>query len=101
MRGYAEGHGVLAPGDAVRNPSRALDDEGKWSGPELIGHGSRPFGNVMAPLVEVVNRRQVNDQRMVGRTTLHLEHACDGGSIVDESSQAIDRLGRERHEPAC
>ena len=58
------------------------------------------IGNVTAELVELRGPCDVHDDRMIGRSALDHEQAPQRDRVRGVGAEAVDRLGRERYEPA-
>jgi hypothetical protein len=101
MARHAHRHGIepggCGGGDAGGAPER--QDEGQRARPERYGEPLRASvedgegGSLGEP-------GDVQDQRVVRRPALRLEDPGDRCGVGGEGTQAIDRLGGERHEPA-
>ena len=101
MRGNADRDGIEPGGGEIRH--RAIGGPGQHQGqrarPERFGQRSRrrieaadlPGGGEIADM---------GDQRVEGGPALGLIEPGDGGGIGGVGAEAIDRLGRERDQPA-
>ena len=76
----------------------AFHDERERARPERVGERARNVGHIGCERFQLFTARDVDDNRMVGRTALHREQLLHRARVRRVRAQAVDRLGRERDE---
>jgi hypothetical protein len=100
MVGHAHGHGVAAAGDGIRHGCGARHHQGERPRPECIGQRLSAGSDLRDQWRQIVSRRDVADERMVGGASLCRENATDGDWVERIPTEAVDGLGGKCHEPA-
>ena len=100
MRGHAQRHRVLAAGDEVGHAHRSGQHQRQRTGPEGLGEAPGLLRQLARPGGEVRPRGQVDDQRMRARPALQCVHAFEARRAARMRPEAVDGLGRERHDAA-
>ena len=95
MRRHAQADTVLATGDGTRHGRGPFEDQGQRAGPEGLGKFPGDGRNFPRPALEIAVGRKMDDQRMIGRSSLGGEDPGDGRGIRGVGTEAVDRLGRK------
>ena len=96
----AHAHGVLSARDGQRHAGRAAQDQGERSWPEVFREPASFVRHVPHPITQPRGIAEMHDQGVRGRAALHGVEPCDRAFARCVSAKAVDRFGREGHEPA-
>src|SRR5579862_5739205 len=100
VRRHAQADAVLASGDEVSGPGRALQDHGQRTGPEARGELPRGIRHLARPFEGARGICKMNDDGMIGGPAFRRvqpRNRCGAGSI---GAQAVNRFGWESNEAA-
>ena len=90
---HAQGDGGTSTRHVIGNEFGALDDQSQRSRPEVFRESVRNWGPRSGPLASGLLARDVNDQRVVERSTLDRVHTTYGIGITGDGGQSVHGFG--------
>ncbi len=101
MRRHAHRHGRQARGDRIGHHGLLRQDQRQRPRPERQRQRARRRRNRRRHEAELPHVRDVHDEWIGGGPPLGLEDSLHGRRVERVGAEAIDRLGRERHQAAA
>ena len=99
--GHTHGNGVASAGDDIEYSMAAVEQQRERSRPACVCQQRGDCRDVVDPPCEVLERGDMDDQRMVVGSAFHAEDAPDGILVLGVCSEPVDSFGGHRHQPSC
>jgi hypothetical protein len=100
MRGQAHRDGRSTRRHNIGQLRPPRQDQRQRPRPEPLRQSRRHLGPLRGDTQHVRCLGDVDDERIVGWPPLRRENACHGSGVEGIGAQTVDRLGRERDQPA-